>query len=195
MMMRSSVLSHPTKWPCHPPSNRPSTKTTAQVLPKCAFPALIRLLLEVPVLPSLRRLGRWLHMPSLPCHRPHGIPPLQLSHTSNGSGPGDMWVTPIQVAQFLAGLPQFVNLPPLQINFESFPPSPSFPPSALYPLWPSVGPLHLHIHFFLICSCPIELSFPNLLQLGNALGSSFTTTCLDGSIVSLEPTAKLLNKQ
>ena len=36
--------------------------------------------------------------------------------------PGDMWTAPLQVAQFLAGPPQFSDLPPLLINFDSFPP-------------------------------------------------------------------------
>ena len=29
---------------------------------------------------------------------------------------GDMWTAPLQVSQFLAGLPQFSDLPPLQID-------------------------------------------------------------------------------
>ena len=33
---------------------------------------------------------------------------------------GDLWTAPLQVAQFLAGLPQFSDLPPLQIDFNSF---------------------------------------------------------------------------
>ena len=33
----------------------------------------------------------------------------------------DMWVAPLQVAQFLARLPHFGDLPPLQIYFNSFP--------------------------------------------------------------------------
>ena len=39
--------------------------------------------------------------------------------------PENMWVAPIQVAQFLAELPQFCDLPPLQIDFDSFPSLPS----------------------------------------------------------------------
>ena len=35
--------------------------------------------------------------------------------------PGDIWAAPLQVDQFLAGLPQFTDLPPLQIDFDSFP--------------------------------------------------------------------------
>ena len=35
--------------------------------------------------------------------------------------PGDLWTTPLQVSQFLAGLPQFSDLLPLQIDFDSFP--------------------------------------------------------------------------
>ena len=35
--------------------------------------------------------------------------------------PGNMWTEPLQVAQFLAGLPQFNDLPPLHIDFDSFP--------------------------------------------------------------------------
>ena len=33
--------------------------------------------------------------------------------------PGDMWVASLQVAHFLAGLSQFSDLPPLQIDFPS----------------------------------------------------------------------------
>ena len=36
----------------------------------------------------------------------------------------DMWVATLQVVQFLAGLPQLSDLPPLQINFDSFLPNP-----------------------------------------------------------------------
>ena len=35
--------------------------------------------------------------------------------------PGDMWVPHLQLAQFVAELPQFCDLPPLQIDFASFP--------------------------------------------------------------------------
>ena len=56
--------------------------------------------------------------------------------------PGDMWMAPLQVAQFLADLPQFANLPPLQIDFiNSF--HLSLSPLALSSLRPSAGPLHL----------------------------------------------------
>ena len=34
---------------------------------------------------------------------------------------GDMWTSLLQIAQFLAGLPQFSDLPPLQIDFDELP--------------------------------------------------------------------------
>ena len=34
--------------------------------------------------------------------------------------PGNKWTVPLQVAQYLAGLPQFSDLPPLRIDFDSF---------------------------------------------------------------------------
>ena len=46
-------------------------------------------------------------------------PPLQLSHSSHRPGPGWYVEAPIQVTQFLAGIPQFSYLPPLQINYAS----------------------------------------------------------------------------
>ena len=45
--------------------------------------------------------------------------------------PGDMWMAHLQVSQFLAGLPQFNDLPPLQFDFDSF--------------GPPTGPHHLHL--------------------------------------------------
>ena len=42
------------------------------------------------------------------------------THSTN-LAPGDMWTTPLQVTQFLAGLPQFSDLPQMQIDFDSFP--------------------------------------------------------------------------
>ena len=35
--------------------------------------------------------------------------------------PGDMWTAPLQVAQYLAGFPQFSDLPSLWADFDSFP--------------------------------------------------------------------------
>ena len=70
------------------PSNRPSRTTAAPVLPKCLLPAPIRRLLEAPVLPSFRRPGRRPCISRMPCRLPHGGSPLQLPHTSHGSGTG-----------------------------------------------------------------------------------------------------------
>ena len=44
-------------------------------------------------------------------------PSLQLPYTSHRPAPKDMWVAPFQVAQFLAGLPQFSNLAPTADRF------------------------------------------------------------------------------
>ena len=48
-------------------------------------------------------------MPRLSCRQPHGSSPLQLPHTSHGSGPWEYVGGTLQVAQFLAGLQQFVD--------------------------------------------------------------------------------------
>ena len=44
-----------------------------------------------------------------------------LTHSTD-LAPGVMWTAPLQIAQFLAGLPPFSDLPPLQVDFDSFPP-------------------------------------------------------------------------
>ena len=36
--------------------------------------------------------------------------------------PGDRWTAPLHFAKFLAGVPLFSDLPPLQVDFDSFPP-------------------------------------------------------------------------
>ena len=69
-------------------SNWPSWTTATMVIPQGPLPASFRPLLEVSVLPSLRRLGRRPHLSRLPLHQTCGGPPLQLSHSSHGSAPG-----------------------------------------------------------------------------------------------------------
>ena len=54
----------------------------------------------------------------------------------------NMLTEPLQVAQFLVGLPQFSDLPTLQVDFHSLPPKPSFLPKPS-PLMATDGPLHL----------------------------------------------------
>ena len=71
-----------------PPSNWPRRTTATTVIPQCPVPAAFWPLLEASVLLSLHRLGRWPHLSWLPLHRPYGGPPLQLSHSSHGSGLG-----------------------------------------------------------------------------------------------------------
>ena len=71
-------------------SNWPSWTTATMVIPQRPLPASFRPLLEVSVLPSLRRLGRRPHLSRLPLHQTCGGPPLQLSHSSHGSALGYM---------------------------------------------------------------------------------------------------------
>ena len=69
-------------------SNWPGWTTATTVIPQRPLPAPFRPLFQASSLPPLHRLGRWPHLYRLPLHQPHGCPPLQLSHTSHGSGPG-----------------------------------------------------------------------------------------------------------
>ena len=70
---------------------------------------------------------------------------LQLSQTSTEPGPGDMWVAPLQVAQFLAGFPQFANMPPPQIDFG---PLLTFNPARNPTSLPSPWQDHFHLYLF-----------------------------------------------
>ena len=98
--------------------------------------------------------------PALFNHFVSGCPITDLGHTNYalfwwGGQVGNDWPflprNPVwhctQVALSLAGLPQFHDLPPLQIDFDDFfflltLNSRRWPS----PLWPSAGPLHLHLH-------------------------------------------------
>ena len=87
----------------------PPVDPAEQLLPRsyrCAlFQSPPQMHLTAPDLPPLHRLGG---------------PPLQLSHTSS---PGVYVSGTLPVAQFLACFPLFSYLPPLQIDFNSFPPN------------------------------------------------------------------------
>ena len=103
------------------PSNRPSRKTAAPVLPKRPFLAPIRLLLKAK---SYRHSVGWADDPTCSdCqYTNHTLDHLFSCPTHpRDLTPEDMCVAPLQVAQFIADLPQFSDLPPLQINLDSFP--------------------------------------------------------------------------
>ena len=71
---------------------------------------------------TLYRLGRWPHLPRLPLHRPQKKLLFQKKarwHTSLAVPIiPRTWPRRICGLQFLAGLPQFSDLPSLQIDFE-----------------------------------------------------------------------------
>ena len=102
----------------HPFTCAPSRTAAAQVLLNCPLPAPLRILFKAPSLPPHRWLGRRPHVPWLPRRRPRGGSPLYLPHTSHGSDPGGYVDAPVHVAQFLADLPQFSDLPSLLIKLR-----------------------------------------------------------------------------
>ena len=66
----------------------------------------------------------WTNLPTCPdcCSADHSVTHLFICPThATDLAPGDMWVAPLQVAQFLTGLPHFRYLAPLQIDLDSFP--------------------------------------------------------------------------
>ena len=84
-------------------------------------------------------------MHRLPFHRPHRGLSLQLSYTSHGPAPGDMWVAPLQVAQFLSRAPTVHrSAPHCRSILTPFPRNPHLRrwPS---PIWPPPRPHHLHL--------------------------------------------------
>ena len=114
-----------------PPSNWPSWTTACMVIPQRPLPAPFWPLLKTTVLQSFRKLGRWPHLPDYRS-TDHTVAHLFNCPTHpTDLAPEDMWTAPFQVAQFLAGLAQFSDLPLQQIDFESFSSLPSFPRSAV----------------------------------------------------------------
>ena len=82
-------------------------------MPKRLFPTPIRQLLEAPGPSSLSRVSRRPHMLRLP-RRGNTVAHLCSCPThAIDLAPGDMWPAPLQVPQFLVGLPHFSDLNPL----------------------------------------------------------------------------------
>ena len=115
-----SGLRRPTRcsWPFPPPVD-----SAEQLLPRSYRSVLSQLALD-PVLLLLRWLGRRPYMPD--CHATdHVVDHLFGCPTNpNDLASVNLWTAPLQVTQFLAGLPQFGDLSLQQIDFDSFPLNP-----------------------------------------------------------------------
>ena len=102
----------------YPTTSGPSRTTAAQIPQNCPLPASLWLLLQV-----YRHSVGWADdVVRSDCHAvDHTVAHFfsSLAHPTD-LALGDMWATPLHVAQFLAGLPQFSDLPLFQIDFDSF---------------------------------------------------------------------------
>ena len=101
--------------PPPPSSSLPSRTTALSVLQVSPLPASIK---------QLHILGRRFHIPDCLSANHTVLHLFNCPSYPKDLAPGDMWAAPLRITQFLAGLPQFANLPQQQIVFDSFPYSP-----------------------------------------------------------------------
>ena len=124
MIEEPSGLRRPTRhsWPIPPPS---PIDPAEQLLPWSYRSALSQHCSgHCSRLMSYRHSVGWADDPTFPDCRStdHTVAHLLSCPTHRTDlAPGNMWTAALQLAQFLAGLPQFSDLLPLQIDFDSFP--------------------------------------------------------------------------